>query len=385
MTFWKLIFRNLTRRKSRFVFTLSAIAIGIASVVTLLSLGTGLEAEIRKQADVLGAHLVVTPKGWCAYEQISVLTGETLPEALPAEDVAKIAAVEGIRSVPYLVQRAVLNNNPVPMVGILPEPMRKFKSWRIGSGEYVLDQNRVVVGHGISKQFELDIGDEIRIRGSEFTIGGILAEIGNRDDLAIYMDLPVAQDLYGSGDKVSFISVKVDDITKIDDYILQIQNSANVAVVSDKQLLRSVLAIVGTVGNALQLIAAVAVLAACFGIINTMMTAIYERRREIGILNALGAKSKTIFTVFLGEAALYGLLGGIVGVVAGFAFSYFAAPYIGQNEFTAFLGSEQSVSVFDPGITMRALLFSVLAASLSGIYPARQASKLSPVEAISYE
>jgi putative ABC transport system permease protein len=263
--------------------------------------------------------------------------------------------------------------------------MRKFKNWRLDSGEYVLDQRRVVVGHGISKQFELDIDDEIRIRGSEFIIGGILAEIGNRDDLAIYMDLPVAQDLYGSGDKVSFISVKVDDITRIDDYILQIQNSANVAVVSDKQLLRSVLAIVGTVGNALQLIAAVAVLAACFGIINTMMTAIYERRREIGILNALGAKSKTIFTVFLGEAALYGLLGGLVGVAAGFAFSHFAAPYIGQNEFTAFLGSEQSVSVFDPGITMKALLFSVLVASLSGIYPARQASKLSPVEAISYE
>jgi putative ABC transport system permease protein len=385
MTYRKLIFRNLTRRKSRFVFTLSAIAVGIASVVTLLSLGTGLEAEIRKQADVLGAHLVVTPKGWCAYEQISVLTGESLPEALPSDDAAKIAAIEGIQSVPYLVQRAVLNNKPVSMVGILPEPMRKFKNWRLDSGEYVLDQRRVVVGHGISKQFELDIDDEIRIRGSEFIIGGILAEIGNRDDLAIYMDLPVAQDLYGSGDKVSFISVKVDDITRIDDYILQIQNSANVAVVSDKQLLRSVLAIVGTVGNALQLIAAVAVLAACFGIINTMMTAIYERRREIGILNALGAKSKTIFTVFLGEAALYGLLGGLVGVAAGFAFSHFAAPYIGQNEFTAFLGSEQSVSVFDPGITMKALLFSVLVASLSGIYPARQASKLSPVEAISYE
>jgi putative ABC transport system permease protein len=129
----------------------------------------------------------------------------------------------------------------------------------------------------------------------------------------------------------------------------------------------------------------VAVLAACFGITNTMMTAIYERRREIGILDALGAKKRTIFSVFLGESALYGLLGGIVGVVAGFVFSYFAAPYIGQNEFTAFLGSEQSVSVFDPGITVKALVFSVLVASLSGIYPARRAARLSPVEAISYE
>lgn len=95
MSYWKLVWKNLTRRKSRFVFTLSAIAVGIASVVTLLSLGTGLEAEIRKQADVLGAHLVVTPKGWCAYEQISVLTGEILPEAIPNKDVETIERIEG--------------------------------------------------------------------------------------------------------------------------------------------------------------------------------------------------------------------------------------------------------------------------------------------------
>ncbi|MEW6488052.1 MAG: FtsX-like permease family protein [Thermodesulfobacteriota bacterium] len=385
MSYWKLILRNITRRKSRFVFTLSAIAVGIASVVTLLSLGTGLEAEIRKQADVLGAHLVITPRGWCAYEQISVLTGETLPEAIPNADVETIDRIEGIRTVPYLTQRTVLKNQPVPLVGILPERMHAFKNWTLGQGQYRLDEAHVVVGFGIAKQFELGVGDSLGIRGSEFAISGILEEVGNRDDLAIYMDLPVAQKLYGTGDKVSFISVKVDDIAQVDKYILEIQNVANVAVVSDKQLLRSVLAIVGTVGNALQLIAAVAVLAACFGITNTMMTAIYERRREIGILDALGAKKRTIFSVFLGESALYGLLGGIVGVVAGFVFSHFAAPYIGQNEFTAFLGSEQSVSVFDPGITVKALVFAILVASLSGIYPARRAAKLSPVEAISYE
>jgi putative ABC transport system permease protein len=70
-----LVFRNVTRRRSRFAFTLLGITVGIASLVTLLSLGTGLEKEVRKQADVLGAHLVVTPKGWCAYEQISVSRG----------------------------------------------------------------------------------------------------------------------------------------------------------------------------------------------------------------------------------------------------------------------------------------------------------------------
>lgn len=380
-----LVLRNITRRRSRFAFTLLGITVGIASLVTLLSLGTGLEKEVRKQADVLGAHLVVTPKGWCAYEQISVLTGETLPEAIPDSDVRKIASIKGVQALPYLTQRTAIRNQPVPVVGILPREMKAFKKWKIDKGDYQLDERSVVVGNGIAKQFNLSVDDVVSVRGKDFRIRGILAEVGNRDDLAVYLDLPVAQALYGVGDKVSFVSVKVDDISQIDKYILEIQETANVAVVSDKQLLKSVLGIVGAVGNALQLIAAVAILAACFGIINTMMTAIYERRREIGILQAVGAKRKTIFSLFLAESGFYGLAGGVLGVVVGFLFSYAAAPYISQNEFTAFLGSEQTVRLFDPAITIEALTFSVVVAVLSGIYPAWKASRLSPVEAISYE
>lgn len=380
-----LVLRNITRRRSRLAFTLLGITVGIASLVTLLSLGTGLEKEVRKQADVLGAHLVVTPKGWCAYEQISVLTGETLPEAIPDKDVQKIASIKGIQALPYLTERTAIRNQPVPVVGILPEPMKAFKKWEVEKGDYRFDRKGLVVGHGIARQFNLFVDDVVALRGKEFRIRGILSEVGNRDDLAIYLDLAVAQALYGVGDKVSFVSVKVDDISQIDKYILEIQNTANVAVVSDKQLLRSVLGIVGAVGNALQLIAAVAILAACFGIINTMMAAIYERKREIGILQAIGAKRKTIFSLFLAESGFYGLLGGLLGVVAGFLFSYAAAPYISQNEFTAFLGSEQTVRLSDPVITFEALAFSVTVAVLSGIYPAWKASRLTPVEAISYE
>jgi len=380
-----LVLRNVTRRRSRFAFTLLGITVGIASLVTLLSLGTGLEKEVRRQADVLGAHLVVTPRGWCAYEQISVLTGETLPEAIPDADVKKIASIKGVQALPYLTERTAIKNQPVPVVGILREPMKAFKKWEVEKGTYRLDESGVVIGHGIAKQFKLSVDDVVSIRRKDFRIRGILAEVGNRDDLAVYLDLPVAQALYGVGNKVSFVSVKVDDISQIDKYILEIQNVANVAVVSDKQLLKSVLGIVGAVGNALQLIAAVAILAACFGIINTMMTAIYERRREIGILQAVGAKRKTIFSLFLAESGFYGLAGGLLGVVVGFLFSYAAAPYISQNEFTAFLGSEQTVRLFDPAITVEALLFSVAVSVLSGIYPAWKASRLTPVEAISYE
>lgn len=383
----KLVLKNITRRKGRFIFTLLGITIGIASFVTLLSLGGSLKNEIKRQASELGANLVVTPKGWCAYEQVSVLTGEQLPEAIPMDDVKRISAIKGLTAVPYLTERTAIKNSPVPVIGVLPKEMKVFKGWEMDKGDYFAsqDEDSIVIGFGIAQQFKLNLMDELTIRGRQFPVKGILKETGSKDDVAVFMPISVAQQLYGVGGKVSFIAIKVNDIAKTDEYILKIQETANVAVVSDKQLLKSVLSIVGTVSLTLQLIAAVAILASAFGIINTMMTAIYERKREIGILQAIGAKEITIFKIFLLESGFYGILGGIIGVAAGLVFFTLASPYISQNEFTAFLKSSEVAVTFDLRLVFGSLLFSLFVSLFSGLYPAWRASKLTPVEAISYE
>lgn len=382
----KLVVKNITRRKGRFVFTLLGITIGIASFVTLLSLGGGLKKEIRKQASDLGANLVVTPKGWCAYEQVSVLTGEQLPEAIPFETVRKIAAIKGLTAVPYLTERTAYKNNPVSVIGILPEEMRRYKNWEMEQGKYfgAQDEKALVIGSGIAGQFKLKAGDELTVKGERLPVRGVLKETGGKDDIAVYLPLKVAQKLYGVGEMVSFIAIKVDDISRVDAYILQIQEAANVAVVSDKQLLKSVLAIVGTVSMTLQLIASVAILAAAFGIINTMMTAISERKREIGILQAIGAPQGTIFFLFFMESGFYGLLGGIFGVAGGILFSLFASPYISQNEFTSLIKGDLA-GALDLRIILGSILFSVAVSLVSGLYPAWKAARMTPVEAISYE
>ncbi len=383
----KLILKNITRNWSRFLLTLLGITIGIASLVTLLSLGSGLEREIKQQANLLGANLVVTPKGWCAYEQVAVLTGEQLPEAISFEDAEKISNMDGLIAVPYLTERSAIANNPVPVIGILPGEMKEFKNWEVEKGEYITeeDADSIVVGNGLEEQFNLSIGDVIKIRGQEFKIKGILSETGTNDDIAIFMPLKVVQRVYETGEKVSYIAVRLDDIAKVDEYVLRIEEEANVAVISDKQLLNSVLSILGTVGNTLRLIAAVAVLAACFGIANTMTMAVYERKREIGILKAIGGKNRSIFGIFLLESIAYGVLGSFLGLAVGFAFSFITLPYLTQNEFTAFLRSSRGIDLFDVAIiTLEILAFSVFISALSGLYAAYRASKLMPVEAISY-
>lgn len=384
MNLSKLVWRNLLRRRGRFVFTIAGVAIGMAAFVALMTIGQGLTREIRKQAQSLGANLVVTPKGWCAYEQISVLTGEQLPEAIPMSELEKIMRVAGVKTaVPYLNEKTAFRNRPVPVIGILPDEMRALQKWTIGAGRYFTSPNEraVVVGFAIAQQFKLAPGDEFSVRGNPVRVIGVLQESGTKDDIAAFIPLPVAQEIYNVEGKVSFIAVQVTDLEQVDAVSLRIQEVANVAVVTDKQLLSSILSIVGSVGTAMQAIAAVGVLAAAFGIVNTLLTAVYERRHEIGIMQALGSTRRTLFMSFMCESGLYGLLGGVLGMAIGMAAAWLFGPALTNHAFTAAL-PQTSAPALDGATAAITLGLSIGLALVAGLYPAYRAAKLSPMEAI---
>lgn len=385
MTNTKLVFKSLTRRKGRFLFTLLGIMIGMASFVTFVALGGSLKSQIEKESAALGANLVVTPKGSCAYEQVSILTGEQLPTNITKDEVTAIRSIEGMHAIPYLAERSAIKNRPVSVMGILPAETRDFKNWTIAQGNYfpTEDAEGAVLGSILAEQFELSPGSEVRIRGKQVKVLGVLAETSGKDDLTVFLSLPVAQNLYEQKDLVSYVAVRVDRLDEVELYANKIKDKVSLGVVSDKQMRNSVLSIVGTVNITLQMIAAVAILAAAFGIVNTMMTATYERKREIGILQAMGATRTGIFKLFIFESGVYGLIGGIGGAVLGGLAAVFASPYISQNAATSFVKGSQSS--LDPMMFAGAILFSTLVAMVAGLYPAIKASKLSPVEAISYE
>ncbi len=375
----KMVVKNLTRRRGRFIFTLMGIAIGIAAVVTFLSLGGSLKSEIQRESRALGANLVVTPKGSCAYEQVSILTGEQLPTTITREEVERISAIEGLVAVPFVTGSTALQNRPVSVMGVVPEGTRAFKRWEIAEGSYFGEARaeEAVVGSVVASQFGLAPGAE--------GVRGVLEETGGKDDVTIFLPLTMAQEIYEQGENVSYVAVRVDDITRVESYALKIKEVVSLGVVSDKQMLKSVLGIVGTVNVTLQLIAAVGVLAAAFGIVNTMMTATYERRREIGILQSLGARRRTIFTLFILESGAYGVFGGLTGALGGFVISAFVAPRISRDAFTSFVKGSGAGPLFDPVIIGGAVLLSAAVAILAGLYPALRAARLTPVEAISHE
>jgi putative ABC transport system permease protein len=361
------------------------IVIGMASFVTFIALGAGMTERIRSESAALGANLVVTPKGSCAFEQVSILSGEQLPTNITEAEVETIRSISGMTALPFLAERTALQNRPVSVLGVLAEETLSFKGWRLKAGRYFSDpaERGVVVGTIVAEQFALAPGGEVTIRGERLPVLGVLDDTKGKDDLTVFLPLPVAQALYKQQGRVSYVAARVDRLEDVDAYALKIREAVGLGVVSDRQMLASVLSIVGTVSTTLQMIAAVAVLAAAFGIVNTMLTATYERKREIGIMQAMGATRGAIFRLFLLEAGIYGLLGGIGGAAVGMLASTIATPFITRNGASSFMQGVQGGA--DPMMIAGAVLFSTVIAMLAGLYPAWRAAKLSPVEAISYE
>jgi len=355
----------------------------MASFVALLSLSDNLRSEVTQQANAMDTDLVVTSRTNCPFVLMSLLQGD-VPEAIPMDVFNQIAGIDGVtNAVPHLTVGASIEGAIIRLNGILPEIMKAHREWQVYSGTFFRDgDDSVVVGYRAAISFNLSVGDTLMFRGVDFPITAILANTGTDDDITVFMPLGVLQDLYGTGDYVSFISVTVDDVTQIEQYKAAILDIANVTVLTDDELLGSVLGILGSVNITLQMIAAVALLAAAFGIINTMMTAIHERRREIGILRATGSKSGTIFKIFMLESGLYGLLGGLTGLGVGYVVSYFAAPIIGQNEFMDVMGNPNVSVALSMSLVLTVIGLSVLISIVSGLYPAWRASKLTPMEAI---
>jgi len=386
MNSMKLVVRNITRRPGRFIFTLLGIVIGMAAFVALLSLGGGMRGEINNQAKAMGANLIVTPSDWCTFDQISIFTGEALPASLPDEILDDVNSIEGLFAVPYLTQNSSIDNTPMAVIGVDPSLMKEFSGWEVATGEYFSSQDKeaVLVGADLANRFDLEVGDIVSFRGEEFPVIGVLAPVGNNDDLAAYLPLSVAQRAFDQEGYISYIGVQMDDLSEVDAYKAAIIEKGNLAVNTNDQLLEAVMQILGSVEGTLQAVAGVSLVAAAFGIINTMMTAIYERRREIGILRSMGAKRIDIFKIFLIESGVYGILGGVFGAIGGILASFYAAPFLLSGFSSIMKGATPEASI-DPVSIALAIAFSVVIALVSGLFPAWKAANMTPVEAISYE
>jgi len=403
-------FESLSERKFRFALNLLGIMIGCAAVTGLISLTQGMNNEITSQMGILGTST------------ITIIPGTQMSSMMESSQEGGFMGAPGRSSMPFSTSELDWRDIDIleKMHGIdIIEPgvsggqgtyIRKGETFsvsvegitdayfEINEADEILegrelirsDKAVVIIGYGLAYPLDgeeqyLDVGDRIKlitvVNKEEKTLSlrvvGILEESGSSfggGDESFMIPLRTYEQFFETGGEYTTIQVKVADPDSIDQLSDEIEDALeDVSVITSEVAMDMVNSIIGTIEAVLSGIAAISLLVAGVGIINTMTVSVMERTREIGILKAIGAKSSDVLFMFLSEAVMTGIAGGTMGAVFGFMLSTFVGDYVGVT-------SEISIN-----LGLITLLFAVITCVVSGLYPAWRASNLHPVEALRYE
>ncbi len=386
--------RSLQRRRLRSWLTMLGIFIGILAVVTLISLGQGLEEVVIGQFSIAGADaILVQAKG---VQMGPPGTGVVNP--LSEED---LKATNRVSGVDYTVGRIIKSarvefNDETEMILIVSasEDANRFANLETTKGRLLKssDRKKVVVGSEFESEDRFGkpivIGSRLIISGEEFEVVGILKKKGSFvTDTTINMPTEDMQELFDTED-YSAIGVKIKqgaDVQEVkSDLEKELRKSRDVkideedfSVETSESALEGLTSTLFGVQLFVYIIAVISIIVGGIGIMNTMYTSVLERTRDIGIMKAIGAKNRTIFTLFFIESGLLGLVGGGAGVIIGSLVAKGAA-FAGRVA----LGTDLLQAQISPMLIIGALLFSFVIGIVSGIVPAMKASKMSPVDAL---
>ena len=406
--YFKVGISNLLHRKLRSWLTMIGIFIGIAAVVALISLGQGMKEAIGNVFLNIGADkLAVMAK---SSSQFSGPPGSSAASNLTTHDVDVIKRVKGVDEVgARLIKPAKLEFNKEVkfyFAASMPEEeegrklITEFNRYETEQGRLLKkgDKFRVFIGNnvankGVFTKKKIELGNKIKINDIEFEVVGILKKTRNpqQDRVVIAPEDALREALKIDKKKVDVIAVKVQrgvDINKVADEIeksmrrdrgLKIGHE-DFQVQTPQQILSTLDSILTIVEVVLIGIASISLLVGGIGIANTMYTAVIERTKDIGIMKSVGAQNKDILIIFVIESGLLGLVGGAIGIAIGILLSKIV-------EFLSFqfLGTSLIKAFFPWYLIVGSLLFSFLVGTISGFFPARQAAKLKPVDALRYE
>ncbi len=391
----KVAFRNLSQQKTRTALTLLGVIIGIATIVALVSLGDGMKYSVEERLNQLGAdRIIVVPNSMGR----SGFGPPRSTEMLSERDVERIKSVSGVElAVPLTTKTLPVDyKGSSRFLGIYAFPADDAEKFFSGVQSYEADEGRflkdgemrsVVIGSLVaSKIFDKNphIREKLVIKNTDFRIVGIMKPTGNQqDDSMIIMTAESLQDITGSKD-ISVVMVKANGDTekvakKIEETLARLHKEELFTAMTTQQLMESINQVLSIMTLVLGGIAAISLLVAAFGIMNTMLMSVLERTREIGVMKAIGATNSRVMSIFLAEAMLVGLIGGAAGVLTGAVFSQLVSGIA-----SAMMGITMKPVIL-PQLVAFSIGFAVFVGALSGIYPARRASRLDPVEALRYE
>lgn len=403
--YFKIAIGSIRQRQLRSWLTLIGIFIGIAAVVSLISIGQGLQAVVEEEFTALGANrILVQPAG------SSFGAGDGVGEPLTKDDVEALERVSGVDMVSYTAYRPANmewgNNDfqigfvisiPPGQKGELIKQMMGADKGSILLGSELRDneRRRVLLGYnyGFSNRYDtlLTPGRKILINGYEFEVAGIKESLGNdQDNVQVFINERDFEELF-DGDQLNMIVLEVmpgrvpaEVLPDVEDALRRHRDvkegQEDFEAETFENVLASFLVLINVVQAVIIGIASISLFVGAVGIANTMYTAVIERTKEIGVMKAIGAKNSDIQNMFLIESGLLGFLGGLIGVLIGVGISKIIEIIVAIA-----IGADYLRPVFPIWLIVGSLLFAFALGSISGYYPAKQAAKMNPVDALATE
>jgi putative ABC transport system permease protein len=387
MKLYQIVIKDVTRRKKRMLYASLGVVIGVATIVAVLTTALAGETNIYGQLEKYGANLVVMPAisdidvGLGGLNLGTLAVGENyiseneLPEirqiadgkiraALNIEDEGDIATIA-----PRLYMNTEIKGTSVIIVGVDPQQERQLKTWwRIREGEYLERADQALVGAMAADLLELNVGDKIALNGGEVIIAGILEETGSNEDYQVFLHIKAAQEAFDKEGLVSSIDVRaLCSACPTSDIAGSINgNIPGVRAVAVKQIAETEMGMMEKVSKFLLALAGITLAVGCFGVVNTMLTSVHERIKDIGIMRAVGASRNQVIKIFLYEAIIIGVAGGFLGYVVGTLLAYIVGPLIFEGVAVSYV----------PQYFLPALALATFIAVIATVYPAFRASKI---------
>jgi putative ABC transport system permease protein len=368
--------------------------------VALISLSQGLQNAVSQQFVQLGTDKLIVQAAGGGFGPPGIGVSEPLTEA----DEKAISKTKGVDlAIGRLIRTVKLEfkgETKFSFAISMPKGTEE-KALAIEANNYKLKHGRffeqddaleVVLGNNFATDFfdrPLELRDRITIQDKVFKVSGILTKSGNpQQDSTLILPEGSLRNLLNIKDEFDIIPVKVkageDTFIVGENVEKQLRKSRNVEEGKENFIVETPQQLIGTLNNILFVIqgvlvgiAGISLVVGGIGIMNTMYTSVLERTKEIGIMKALGAENKTIQFLFLIESGILGLFGGLIGVTLGVSISKFV-EYVTFKVYESAL-IQASVS---PYLILGALLFAFLVGAGSGVFPAKQAANLKPVEAL---
>lgn len=394
---------NLTHQSLRSLLTLLGVVIGIAAIVTLFSLGAGLNNAVNEQFEQLGSNtLYVMPSGLLSGGSggpSSFTNVKTLNESL-VEKIRGIGEVEIVLQNIYTIGTMKVGREQRP-VYILTADADEIQEY-VDTGFLAIREGRlfdnrdtfsVIVGNEYVDQDIFDrpirLGSSIEIEDKSFTVIGVTkpaaAVAGDPASVNNSLFIPKKgfEQLFEETDPV-FLIVKthtVDDVQIAKDKIIRLldkefgKDQKLFEVQTTEQLQEQVGSLVAVIQLVLVGIASISLLVGGVGIANTMIMSVLERTSEIGVMKSIGATNTLVLSIFLLEAGFIGLIGGVIGLILGYMLAFLIGIIATASNFAL------SISI-DPFVIVGSLFFAVLVGMIAGYFPAKRAASMDPVEAL---